>query len=73
MTCSRASCKVRGDRAGIAVLFEEIRDHADADFGLHAELKELFHRDVDLVELGAIKNPYFREAVEESRAPLYGA
>jgi len=57
------------------VIFESLppREHADAYFGLHAKLQELFRRDVDLVEWEAIKNPYFLAAVEESRSPIYGA
>lgn len=48
-------------------------NHADAYFGLLAALEELFDRHVDLVEIKAIKNPYFLEAVEESRTSLYAA
>lgn len=57
------------------VIFESLppREHADAYFGLHAKLQELFRRDVDLVEWEAIKNPYFLAAAEESRSPIYGA
>jgi predicted nucleotidyltransferase len=36
-------------------------------------LKDLFHRDVDLVVLSAVKNAYFRESIEQSRALLYAA
>lgn len=47
--------------------------HADSYFGLLSELEALFQRHVDLVELKAISNPYFLEAVEESRTLLYAA
>lgn len=50
-----------------------IADYADAYFGLHESLEELFGRPVDLVVESAIKNPYFREAVEETRTSLYAA
>lgn len=50
-----------------------IADYADAYFGLHESLEELFGRPVDLVVESAIKNPYFREAVEESRTSIYAA
>lgn len=57
------------------VVFKDMEPgrHADAYFGLLAELEELFRLHVDLVELNAIKNPYFLEAVEESRSLLYAA
>jgi len=35
-------------------------------------LEELFHSPIDLVEIEVIDNPYFKEAVEESKVPLYG-
>ena len=47
--------------------------YADAYFGLAESLKELFHRDVDLVVLSAVKNPYFLESIERSRTLLYAA
>jgi predicted nucleotidyltransferase len=47
--------------------------YADSYFGLAEALTELFHRDVDLVVLSAIKNPYFRESIERSRTLLYAA
>ena len=48
-------------------------EHANAYFGLLAELETLFNRPVDLVEIKAIDNPYFLEAVEETRTLLYAA
>jgi hypothetical protein len=47
--------------------------YADAYFGLAEALRELFHRDVDLVVLSAVKNPFFRESIERSRTLLYAA
>jgi uncharacterized protein len=46
---------------------------ADRYFGLLEALESLFSRPVDLVELEAIRNPYFRESVERSRTLLYAA
>lgn len=46
---------------------------ADRYFGLLQDLGSLFGRPVDLVMEGAIRNPYFREAVERSRTLLYAA
>jgi predicted nucleotidyltransferase len=48
-------------------------DRAEAYFGLLADLERAFERSVDLVELTAIRNPYFREALEEERVVLYEA
>jgi uncharacterized protein len=46
---------------------------ADRYFGLLEALESLFSRSVDLVELEAIRNPYFRESIEKSRTLLYAA
>lgn len=48
-------------------------DHADCYFGLLEDLETLFGISVDLVEASTIKNPYFREAVEESLIKIYAA
>ncbi len=45
----------------------------DRYFGLKEALEDLFGASVDLVVAEGIRNPYFREAVEESRALLYAA
>lgn len=47
--------------------------YADNWFDLREALVELFGRPVDLVTDGAIRNPYFREAVERSQQTLYAA
>ena len=44
----------------------------DRYFGLKEELERLFQRPVDLVEMKAIKNPYFRQAVEQDKVLVYG-
>jgi predicted nucleotidyltransferase len=49
------------------------REHADVFFGLMEKLQQLFGRPVDLVELRAIRNPYFLQAVEQTRTLLYAA
>jgi predicted nucleotidyltransferase len=48
-------------------------EHADRYFTLIDGLKDIFHRRIDLVELGAVKNPYFRESAESNRILLYEA
>jgi predicted nucleotidyltransferase len=45
--------------------------YADRYFGLKEALEALFRKPVDLVVASAIRNPYFREAVEKTKAPVY--
>ena len=48
-------------------------EYADAFFGLLEALERLFGHRVDLVVDSAIKNPFFRQSVDETRTPLYAA
>jgi hypothetical protein len=45
----------------------------DNFFALLDELQKLFNRPVDLVEPGGLKNPYFIEAVNQTRRRIYAA
>jgi predicted nucleotidyltransferase len=47
--------------------------YADAYFDLLDSLETLVGRPVDLVVASAIKNPYFRQAVEQTKILLYAA
>lgn len=47
--------------------------YADAYFGLLEALQRLFKQPVDLVVASAIRNPYFRQAVERTKTMLYAA
>ena len=47
--------------------------YADRYFGLLEGLQNIFKRPVDLVVESAIRNPYFREAVDREKALLYAA
>jgi hypothetical protein len=42
-------------------------------FGFAHELEVLYGRPVDLVERNGIKNPYFKESVEEQEVSVYAA
>jgi len=42
-------------------------------FGLKEGLASLYGREVDLVMVGALRNPYFIEAVNRTRQPVYAA
>ncbi len=48
-------------------------EHLDAYMGLAESLEVLFGVSVDLVEEKPLKNPYFRQEVEETRRMLYAA
>jgi predicted nucleotidyltransferase len=48
-------------------------EHADAFFGLLADLERLFKRHVDLLEPGPIENPYLWESIVRSRKVVYEA
>jgi len=50
-----------------------IAEYAGNYFAFETALEELFRRPVDLVERPAIRNPYFRRAVEGTQVSLYGA
>jgi predicted nucleotidyltransferase len=45
----------------------------DAYFGLKEGLEELFDRPVDLVEVGAVRNPYLKASIDGSREPVFEA
>ena len=59
----------------LLVDFEEMPfpDRADAYLGLLTEVQALLERRVDLVEVGAVRNPYLRQGIEASRQLLYAA
>lgn len=50
----------------------DIAQYADNYFALKFSLEDIFHRPVDLLEETAIRNPYFRSAINENRQLIYG-
>lgn len=40
-------------------------EHAESYFGLLEDLEDLFARRVDLVEIGAVRNPYLRREIQD--------
>ncbi|MEO6283384.1 MAG: nucleotidyltransferase domain-containing protein [Dyadobacter sp.] len=50
----------------------EVEDYADNYFDFKFSLQEIFKRPVDLLEEQAIKNPYFRQNVNQQRQLVYG-
>ena len=72
----------RGDfdpqRCDVDFLVEFDRTHPDAlslrtYFGLKEALEGLLGRPVDLVEPGAVRNPYLKASIEGSREPVFAA
>ena len=72
---SAATGKYRPGQSDLDFLveFRELPEgsYADAYFGLQEALEDLFDRPVDLIVESAIRNPYFRESVDQSRQTLY--
>lgn len=59
----------------ILVDFSPEIDHtayADNFFELYYALKKLFGREVDLVDESEVRNPYFKEELEETKYLIYG-
>ena len=48
-------------------------DPADAYLGFLMAVEALLRRRVDLLEVGAVRNPYLRRGIEESRELVYAA
>ncbi|MEI6125866.1 MAG: nucleotidyltransferase domain-containing protein [Pseudomonadota bacterium] len=51
----------------------EAGKYADAYFGLLEALENLFQRHIDLLMIRAVKNPYFLQAINQTRKLLYAA
>ena len=52
---------------------QEPREYTRCYFNLAQALEKLFQRNVDLVTERSIRNPYFRQEIEQTRQPVYGA
>jgi predicted nucleotidyltransferase len=48
-------------------------DRADAYLGFLTAVEALLQRRIDLVEVGAVRNPYLLRGIEESRELVYAA
>lgn len=53
-------------------IYREGLDWADTFFDFLHELEELFGRRIDLVCDDAVKNPYFRQELDETKQLIYG-
>ena len=45
--------------------------YADNILDLYADLKDLFGRNVDLIDESSIKNPYFKKEVAQTKQLIY--
>ena len=50
-----------------------VSNAADRYLGLLIDLEDLFKRKIDLVSYRAIRNPYFKQIVDQTRVMLYAA
>lgn len=50
----------------------ELQDYADNFFDFKYSLESLFRREIDLLEVKAISNPYFKKNVDYSKQLIYG-
>tara|TARA_R110000868_G_scaffold370644_2_gene634136 strand:+ start:446 stop:748 length:303 start_codon:yes stop_codon:yes gene_type:complete len=59
----------------LLVIFNSIalEDYADNYFNLCEELEKLLQRKVDLMVDKAVKNPYFKEELDETKQLLFAA
>jgi predicted nucleotidyltransferase len=49
-----------------------VADYADNYFDLKFSLQDILKRPIDLLEEQAIKNPYFRQNIEQKKQLIYG-
>ena len=49
-----------------------VEDYADNYFDFKFSLQNILKRSIDLLEEKAIKNPYFRQSINQQRQLIYG-
>ena len=50
-----------------------IEEYTNNYFTLHYKLRELFHREIDIVTERTLSNPYFMESIDETKELIYEA
>ena len=50
----------------------ELEKYADNYFDFKFSLEDLFNRNIDLLEEKAIKNPFFKDSINNSKQLIYG-
>ena len=56
----------------VLVTFASDENLFERYFALKTRLEEIFGRKVDVIEERAIRNPFFKQAVEKDRIKIYG-
>ena len=51
----------------------DIVQYADNYFNFKISLQTILKREIDLLELQAIKNPYFKQSLDASKIMVYGS
>jgi len=57
----------------VLIEFEGTEELFDRYFDLKFGLEGIFERNVDVIQEGALKNPYLRESIEQDRIVVYEA
>jgi predicted nucleotidyltransferase len=50
----------------------DVKDYADNYFDFKFSLQDIFNHPLDLLEEQAIKNPYFKQVVNQTKELVYG-
>jgi predicted nucleotidyltransferase len=50
----------------------EIHQYADNYFNFKNSLQKTLNKEIDLVEIQAIKNPYFKQSLDSTKLQIYG-
>ena len=50
----------------------DVKDYADNYFAFKFSLQDILNRPIDLLEARAIKNPYFKKVVDQTKELVYG-
>ena len=63
------------ERSDIDVLveFEGIESLFGRYFNLKMRLEKQLGKQVDVIQISAVKNPYVRKSIDRDRAPIYGS
>jgi predicted nucleotidyltransferase len=74
-SAARSDFDEKASDVDLLVEFDDMphADRADAYLGFLTAVEALLQRPVDLVEEGAVRNPYLRRGIEESRELVYAA
>lgn len=50
----------------------DLESYADNYYDLKFSLEEILKKRIDLLEIKAIRNPYFKQAIDQSKQLVYG-